>query len=71
MWQNLLGHYAVLTKGSEEFAPHYLAEIRHDMRQTTDAVVQTRCAFVATDAREDAQRGVGSHLQALVSGYGH
>ena len=35
MWQNLLEHCAVLTKVSEEFAPHYLAEIRHDMRQTT------------------------------------
>jgi hypothetical protein len=35
MWQNLLRHCAVLTKVSEEFAPHYLAEIRHDMRQTT------------------------------------
>ena len=35
MWQNLLRHCAVLTKVSEEFAPHYLAGIRHDMRQTT------------------------------------
>src|SRR5258708_6615965 len=35
MWQNLLHHCAVLTKVSEEFAPHYLAGIRHDMRQTT------------------------------------
>ena len=35
MWQNRLGHCAVLTKVSEEFAPYYLAEIRHDMRQTT------------------------------------
>src|SRR5262249_33181692 len=35
MWQSLLRHCAVLTKVSEEFAPHYLAEIRHDMRQTT------------------------------------
>jgi hypothetical protein len=31
-----LRHSAVLTKVSEEFAPHYLAEIRHDMRQTTN-----------------------------------
>src|SRR5216110_1531393 len=30
MWQNLLRHCAVLTKVSEEFAPHYLAGIRHD-----------------------------------------
>lgn len=35
MWQDRLLHYAVFTKASEEFAPHYLAEIRHDMRQTT------------------------------------
>jgi hypothetical protein len=35
MWQNLLRHCAVLTKVSEEFAPHYLAQIRRDMRQTT------------------------------------
>ena len=39
MWQNLFGHCAVLTKVSKEFAPHYLAEIRHDMRQTTTARV--------------------------------
>jgi hypothetical protein len=25
-----------LTKVSEEFAPHYLAGIRHDIRQTTN-----------------------------------
>src|SRR4051794_9113023 len=31
MWQDLLHHCAVLTKVSEEFAPHYLAGIRHDM----------------------------------------
>jgi len=35
MWQNPLRHCTVLTKVSEEFAPHYMAEIRHDMRQTT------------------------------------
>ena len=40
------------------------------LQETTDAVVQRRCAFVATDARADAQRGVGCHLQALVSGHG-
>jgi hypothetical protein len=39
MWQNLLCHRAVFTKVSEEFAPHYLAEIRHDMRQTTFVAV--------------------------------
>ncbi len=36
MWQDRLLHCVVFTKTSEEFAPHYLAEIRHDMRQTTD-----------------------------------
>jgi hypothetical protein len=35
MWQDLLLHCVVFTKTSEEFAPYYLAEIRHDMRQTT------------------------------------
>ena len=35
MWQDLLLHCVVFTKASEEFPPHYLAEIRHDMRQTT------------------------------------
>ena len=39
MWQNLLGHCSVFTKVSEEFAPHYLAEIRHDMRQTTKTTI--------------------------------
>ena len=39
MWRNLLRHCAVLTKVSEEFAPHYLAGIRHDMRQTTLSLV--------------------------------
>jgi len=42
MWQNLLRHCAVLTKVLEEFAPHYLAEIRHDMRQTTIAALVFR-----------------------------
>src|SRR5262245_17191544 len=31
MWQNLLCHCVVFTKASEEFAPYYLAEIRHDI----------------------------------------
>ena len=35
MWQDRLLHCVVFTKTSEEFAPHYLAGIRHDMRQTT------------------------------------
>jgi hypothetical protein len=42
MWQNILRHCAVLTKVSEEFAPHYLAGIRHDMRQTTQGQFLTR-----------------------------
>jgi hypothetical protein len=41
MWQNLLHHCAVLTKVWEEFAPHYLAGIRHDMRQTTKVLELT------------------------------
>ena len=32
---------------------------------------KARCAFVATDACEDTRRGVGGHLQALVSRHGH
>src|SRR2546426_8744759 len=39
MWQDRLLHCVVFTKTSEEFAPHYLAGIRHDLRQTTDHVV--------------------------------
>ncbi len=42
MWQGRLLHYAVFTKASEEFAPHYLAEIRHDMRQTTLAQMESK-----------------------------
>ena len=52
MWQNIFGHCAVFTKVSEEFAPHYLAEIRHDMRQTTLRPrilwTETPCIFVTT-----------------------
>jgi hypothetical protein len=44
MWQNILEHCAVFTKVSEEFAPHYLAEIRHDMRQTTTQTEQRPAA---------------------------
>src|SRR3989441_256568 len=49
MWQSLLRHCAVLTKVSEEFAPHYLAEIRHDMRQTTttDVLTKAQIEFIA------------------------
>jgi len=35
MWQDCLRPWAVFTETSEEFAPHYLAEIRHDLSQTT------------------------------------
>ena len=40
------------------------------LQETADAVVQRRGPFVVTDARADAQRGIGRHLQALVSGHG-
>jgi hypothetical protein len=50
MWQDLLLHCVVFTKTSEEFAPLYLAEIRHDMRQTTVGLVEKasryRCSFL-------------------------
>jgi hypothetical protein len=36
MWQDRLRPCAVFTKTSEGFAPYYLAEIRHDLSQTTD-----------------------------------
>jgi len=35
MWQGHLRLCAVFTVASEEFAPYYLAGIRHDIRQTT------------------------------------
>ena len=35
MWQDHLRLCAVFTVASEEFAPYYLAGIRHDIRQTT------------------------------------
>ena len=35
MWQNRLPPCAVFTETSKEFAPHYPAEIRQDLRQTT------------------------------------
>ena len=35
MWQNRLYPCAIFTETSGEFAPHYLAGIRHDLRQTT------------------------------------
>ena len=61
MWQKILCHCAVLTKVSEEFAPYYLAEIRHDMRQTTinhifsersHALLSNIAGFVANFAQE-------------------
>jgi hypothetical protein len=42
MWQDSLRLCAVLTVASEEFAPYYLAGIRHDIRQTTAAVLFLR-----------------------------
>jgi len=36
MWQNRLHPCAVFTETSGGFAPHYLAQIRHDLRQTTE-----------------------------------
>lgn len=39
MWQHRLRPCAVLTETSEEFAPHYLAEIRHDLSQTTNSSI--------------------------------
>jgi hypothetical protein len=44
MWQDHLRPCAVFTVTSEEFAPYYLAEIRHDMRQTTKHRVVTKLA---------------------------
>jgi hypothetical protein len=35
MWQDRLRPCAVFTETSERFAPYYLAEIRHDLSQTT------------------------------------
>src|SRR6266851_2647701 len=42
MWQDGLLHCIVFTKTSEELAPHYLAGIRHDMRQTTIPMVSPK-----------------------------
>ena len=35
MWQHYWRHYVVFAKTYEEFTPHYLAPIRHDLSQTT------------------------------------
>ena len=55
MWQNLLRHCAVLTKVSEEFAPHYLAGIRHDMRQTTVVMVLLAVGIATRPIAEGVQ----------------
>ena len=41
MWQDHLRPCAVFTETSEEFAPYYLAGIRHDIRQTTVTSIVT------------------------------
>jgi hypothetical protein len=47
MWQDHLRPRSVFTVTSEEFAPYYLAEIRHDMRQTTIfPALEAKWAFV-------------------------
>jgi hypothetical protein len=40
MWQHRVRPCAVLTATSEGLAPYYLAEIRHDLSQTTIDLVQ-------------------------------
>ena len=42
MWQDHLRPCVVFTETSEEFAPYYLAGIRHDIRQTTRPRCTTR-----------------------------
>jgi hypothetical protein len=63
MWQDHSRPCAVFTVTSEEFAPYYLAEIRHDMRQTTveqafrtckTAPLEVRPIFVRREARTRA-----------------
>src|SRR5262249_54271366 len=56
MWQTLLRHCAVLTKVSEEFAPHYLAEIRHDMRQTTIHPIRA-----GRSPQQSGRKGLSNH----------
>src|SRR5215510_7231572 len=57
MWQNLLCHCVVFTKASEEFAPYYLAEIRHDIRQTTVRQVK-QCLSVRRPRENSPQSGL-------------
>src|SRR5262249_48076259 len=59
MWQNLLCHCVVFTKASEEFAPYYLAEIRHDMRQTTILRV------LVAEHRRTQRRASSSHYELV------
>jgi hypothetical protein len=71
MWQNILGHCAVFTKVSEEFAPHYLAEIRHDMRQTTESAIdRAKVSPKPWDWAQAHETGccspVGEHLRVQV-----
>src|SRR6266851_6945529 len=40
------------------------------LQETANAVVQRRSAFVITDSSADTQRGIGRHLQGLVSRHG-
>ena len=49
MWQNRLCPCAVFTETSEGFSPHYLAEIRHDMRQTTIRLRIQRILWIVVD----------------------
>jgi hypothetical protein len=52
MWQHYLRPCAVFTETSEGFAPHYLAEIRHDLSQTTsgEAVLMNTVVGVRGEA---------------------
>ena len=56
MWQHRLCPCAVFTEASEGFAPHYLAEIRHDLSQTTlvpvGIPVFVRCAACGGSGRD-------------------
>jgi hypothetical protein len=59
MWQDHLHPCAVFTKLSERFAPYYLAEIRHDLSQTTGCRVRA-CAeelFVVVEEVEKVYVG--------------
>src|SRR2546423_10459999 len=60
MWQDRLLHCVVFTKTSEELAPHYLAGIRHDMRQTTGG------PSTSTDSEVTASRSVVSRIRPIL-----